>query len=101
MCTDGISHLVFRDPTIQEMMSNPALDLIHKQVVMLLYSLDAEKRLDQFKEFLPTYLGKDWSECLLILEILSGAGFLKRTGEEIRLTYPIVADDGGFGCGCH
>lgn len=101
MCTAAISHLVLSDEIIQEKMSNPLLDLIHKQVVMVLYSLDADKRLAEFREWLPMYLSRDWSECAPILDAIEAAGLITRTQDGICLTHRIQADDADMGCGCH
>jgi hypothetical protein len=97
---DSVSHLVMEHEGIQELMSNPILDLVHKQVVMTLYSLDANHRLHEYKEVLPLYLGKDWDSCAEILDTIQAAGLLVRAGDEIILTHP-VKTDGMHACGCH
>jgi hypothetical protein len=100
MCTAAISHLVMSDAIIQEKMSDPLLDMIHKQVVMVLYSLDADKRLPEFREWLPIYLSREWSECAPILETIEAAGLIKRTQEGIALTHRIEVDGMDMACGC-
>jgi hypothetical protein len=89
MCTEGISHLVMNDETVQELLTNPILDLIHEQVLLNLYSMDANNQLHEYKELLPLYLSKDWSECEDILDTLVQAGLLNWTGNGIELTRPI------------
>jgi hypothetical protein len=100
MCMDSVGHLVMEDETIQELMSNPILELIHKQVIMTLYSLDADHRLNQCKELLPIYLSADWNKCCEILNTIQAAGLLVRDADEVRLTHPI-STDGMNACGCH
>lgn len=101
MCSDGISHRVMSDATIQEMMSNPIMDLVHKQVVMILYSLEADKRLHEYKQWLPIYLSQDWTECSAIIGTIERAGLLKRSGDSIALIHKIEADDSDVACACH
>jgi hypothetical protein len=100
MCTDSAGHLVMEDEKIQDLMSNPILELIHKQVIMTLYSLDADHRLNECKELLPIYLSLDWNRCCEILNTIQAAGLLVRTETDIRLTHPIEID-GMNSCGCH
>lgn len=100
MCTAAISHLVLSDATIQERMSNPILDMVHKQVVMVLYSLDADKRLQEYREWLPIYLSRDWSDCAALLQTIEAAGLITRAKEGIELTYKIEADNSDMACGC-
>lgn len=99
MCIDGVGHLVLGNETIQEKMANPILDLVHKQVVMTLYSLDANHRLDEYKEILPLYLSTDWSGCSAILDAIEQAGLISRTEQGITLTHRIESDQGSS-CGC-
>lgn len=99
MCTDGVGHLVLGDDTIQEKMANPILDIVHKQVIMTLYSLDAAHRLDDYKEMLPLYLSIDWPQCSSILDAIEEAGLISRTESGIVLTHPIESDNGSS-CGC-
>jgi hypothetical protein len=99
MCIDGVSHLVMNDETIQALMANPILDLVHKQVVMSLYAMDANHQLSTYKEMLPMYLGTDWESCEAILEAIEKAGLLTRTAEGIALVHP-VKQDVSAGCGC-
>lgn len=100
MCTDGVSHLIFADERILEKMSNPILDFVHKQVVMTLYTLDAGNRLDEYKDVLPTYLSKDWTECESILKTIEEAGLVTLSPDGIDLTYRVESDD-TVSCGCH
>jgi len=64
------------DAAIQEKMSNPILDLVHKQVVMVLYSLEISNRLETYKEVLPVYLSADWTTCSEVLDTIERAGLL-------------------------
>lgn len=100
MCTDGVSLLLFQNEIIQEKMSNPLLDFVHKQVVMTLYSLAASNSLDQYKELLPVYLSKDLPECEAILKTIEQAGLLTLTADGIMLTHPIENDNAAT-CGCY
>jgi predicted methyltransferase len=99
MCTDGVGHLVLGDEAIQEKMANPILDLVHKQVVMTLYSLDASHRLDEYKEVLPLYLSVDWPQCNAILDAIEQAGLINRTENGIAMTHPVESDSESS-CGC-
>ena len=89
MCTEGVSYPAMNDETVQELLANPILDLIHKQVLMNLYSMEANNQLHEFKDVLPLYLSKDWSACEDILDTLVQAGLLKWTEEGIELTRTI------------
>ncbi|MBI4965937.1 MAG: hypothetical protein HY913_21845 [Desulfomonile tiedjei] len=101
MCMDGVCQAVMNDPKIQEMMSNPILDLIHKQVVMVLYSLDAGNQLETYREVLPVYLSKDWAVCSDLLDTIERAGLLKRSGNSLELTYSLPISDAAGSCECH
>jgi hypothetical protein len=100
MCIDSVGHLVMQDETVQKLMANPILDLVHKQVIMTLYSLDSLGRMDDHKSMLPVYLGQDWSKCSSILDTLVEAGLLARSGERISLTHPIQSSGEHHSCGC-
>ncbi|HMK35367.1 MAG TPA: hypothetical protein VK463_09895 [Desulfomonilaceae bacterium] len=100
MCMDAVGPLVLQDPTVQELMSNPILDFVHKQVVLTLYSLNANHRLQEYKEVLPVYLSQEWSKCAEILDTIQKAGLLVQTADGIHLTHPIETD-GMNACGCH
>lgn len=100
MCVDGASRLVMDNPTIQNLMSNPILDIIHKQVVMTLYSLEADHCLHEYEKMLPVYLSLDWPQCSEILDTIEQAGLLARTEDGIALTYPIRAEVESTPCGC-
>lgn len=100
MCSDGVSHLIFADEAIMEKMANPIMDFVHKQVVMALYAWNAENRLDAYRELLPIYLSKDWSECEAILKTIERAGLVTLTSDGITLNHglPKVAAQS---CGFH
>ncbi len=100
MCMEGMNCFAMNDPAFQKVMSNPALDLIHKQVLMTLYSMAANKCLQEYKELLPVYLSADWSRCETILETLERAGLLTRTEHGIQLTHQIDATNPAMSCGC-
>jgi len=99
MCTDGVSRIIMNDDKIQALMSNPILDLIHKQVIMNLYSLDADHSLSDYKRMLPIYLGMDWEACQRLLNTIEEAGLLYRTVDGIALTHPVEPDTSAH-CGC-
>jgi hypothetical protein len=99
MCTDGVSLIVMNDENIQQLMSNPILDVIHKQVVMTLYSLDASDGLEDYKRMLPLYLGMDWDVCQKILDTIEKAGLLSHTSDGIALTHRVERDTSSA-CGC-
>jgi hypothetical protein len=99
MCMDSVGRLLVQDETIQRLMSNPILELIHKQVVLTLYSLDAERRLNEYKELLPIYLSMDWNKCRGLLDTIQRAGLLALQADEIHLTHPIKMDGVNI-CGC-
>jgi hypothetical protein len=100
MCMDAVSHLVMQDEKIMELMDNPELDLVHKQVVMMLYALDAGGKLHEAEEVLPLYLSMDGDRCRGILAVIERAGLLSRLGGEIRLTHPVAASEQLAACGC-
>jgi hypothetical protein len=89
MCTEGVSFLAMNDEAVQALLTNPILDVIHKQVLLNLYSMDANNQLHEFKELLPIYLSKDWPACEGILDTLVQAGLLKRADNGIELIHPI------------
>jgi hypothetical protein len=99
MCDVGVSFLAMNDDAVQELLANPILGLIHKQVLMNLYSMDAHNQLHEFKELLPLYLSKDWSACEDILNTLVQAGLLKRTDNGIELTRTIPRREQDQACG--
>lgn len=100
MCMDAVSHLVMQDEKILELMNNPELDLVHKQVVMMLYALDAQGKLNDVDDVLPLYLAMDPGRCSSILAAIERAGLLSRCGHEIRLTHPVAAGDEPAACSC-
>jgi hypothetical protein len=81
-------------------MANPILDIVHKQVVMTLYSLEANHQLQEYRRMLPLYLATDWQKCAEILDAIELAGLITQAGEGIELTYHIEAPQDA-GCGCH
>ena len=89
MCNEEVSFLAMNDDAVQVLLANPILDLVHKQVLLNLYSMDACNQLHEFKELLPLYLSKDWSACEDILGTLVQAGLLKWTEDGIELTRKI------------
>ncbi|MBI5570071.1 MAG: hypothetical protein HY914_09010 [Desulfomonile tiedjei] len=101
MCMDAVSHLLINDRTFQRLVSNPSLDLIHKQVLMALYSMELGGELERCKELLPVYLSSDWSRCETILDTLEAAGLIERIDGAVELTYRIDKDEAGGSCGCH
>jgi predicted methyltransferase len=98
---DGVCQSVMNDEAIQEKMANPILDIVHKQVVMVLYSLEANKQIDEYKELLPVYLSTDWSKCAAILDAIEQAGLLIRTDGGIQLTHQVEVDTSANSCACH
>jgi len=82
------------------MMANPILGIIHKQVLMTLYALDASGRLNECMDMLPVYLGAKRSDCEAILEIIEKAGLLKKTETGIELTHKLKSGDAFDSCGC-
>jgi hypothetical protein len=100
MCVDGVSRLIMGNAAIQDLLSNPILDIVHKQVVMTLYSLAADHCLHEYEKMLPVYLSIDWARCSEILDTIEQAGLLARTKDGIALTYPIDAEHEGTSCGC-
>ncbi len=101
MCMDGACQIIMNDAKIQEMLSNPVLDLVHKQVVMVLYSLENSNRLETYKEVLPVYLSSDWATCSEVLDTIEQAGLLKRTTNGIELTYSLSSEHKTVSCECH
>ncbi len=99
MCVDGVTRLVMANATVQNLLSNPILEIVHKQVVMTLYSLAADHCLHEYEKMLPVYLSVDWNRCSDILDTIEQAGLLTRTKDGIALTYPIEAEADNA-CGC-
>ena len=99
MCTEGVSFWAMNDDEVQALLANPILDLVHKQVLMNLYAMDAHNQLHEFKELLPLYLSKDWSECRDILDTLVQADLLKWTDNGIELTRSIPRQEQDQACG--
>jgi hypothetical protein len=100
MCMEGMNSFSITDDAFQKLVSNPELDLVHKQVLMSLYSMAAIKCLHEYKELLPVYLSSDWSHCETILETLERAGLLSLTEHGIELTHKVDEKSVGASCGC-
>lgn len=100
MCMDGACRFIMQDENVQRLMSDPRLDLIHKQVVMMLYSLDAGDRLGEYREVLPIYLSLTWDKVAEILRTLEDAGLVILTPDRLLLTHPIKSDDSVIACTC-
>ncbi len=100
MCTASVGDIIMENQMIQDLMAKPNLDLIHKQVLMTLYALDAQKRLDDYKTILPIYLSMDWKNCEQILETLESAGLVTLDRESIVMNYPLNIDKNQSSCGC-
>ncbi|MCX5873714.1 MAG: hypothetical protein NTY51_10865 [Deltaproteobacteria bacterium] len=100
MCMVSVGNLIIENEMIQQLMANPSLDLIHKQVLMTLYALDAQKSLADHKTVLPIYLSMNWDECDKILGVLESAGTITRNHESILLNYPLNIDATESSCGC-
>lgn len=100
MCMVSVGNLIIENEMIQQLMANPSLDLIHKQVLMTLYSLDAQKRLADHKTVLPIYLSMNWDDCDKILRVLESAGTITRNQESILLNFPLNIDAAESSCGC-
>ncbi len=101
MCTDGVSLAVMNDERIQQALASPLLDLIHKQVLFALYSMDAAGNLDEYPQVLPLYLSVDASRCEAILSTLEQAGLITRTQGTLELTHKVQAPVPDGSCGCH
>jgi hypothetical protein len=100
MCIQGLSPLLMEDENLQHALARANLDLVHQQVLMTLYTMDVDNRLEECKEILPIYLSQPWSSCSEILGGLETAGLITRSGEQIALTYPIKPPDDDMSCGC-
>ncbi len=100
MCTTGISYQVMSNPLIRDIVVRDNLDFLHQQVIMVLYTLQHEKRLDQYAQMLPLYLGKDMTACEQLLADLESAGVVRRSGGGIELLHEIHVDDDGDACAC-
>jgi hypothetical protein len=101
MCVEGVGTLVMQDEKVQLLLSDPRMDVIHKQVVMTLYSLDIGGRLAEVREVLPLYLSMEWSACREILETIERVGLVSLVDGKVSLTYPISPDHGSQECLCH
>jgi hypothetical protein len=101
MCTAGISFQVMSDPVLQEVVFKNGLDFLHQQVLMMLYTLDHEKRLPEYRQLLPVYLAKDWEACDELLNVLEIAGVVRRSERDIELVHKIEIVDAASDCACH
>jgi hypothetical protein len=101
MCMDGVSLAVLNDERIQQAMSNPQLDFVHQQVLLMLYSMNAAGSLNEYQQVLPLYLSKDLSQCEEILKVLEQAGLISQNRGVIELTYEVQAPEADAACGCH
>ncbi len=100
MCIEGGGRLLFSDAKLQELMADPRLELIHKQVLLQLYSMEAAGRLHEYREILPLYLSLEWPRCVEILAVLEDAGLVARNGNRIRMVHQIKSEDSPGSCGC-
>ena len=98
---DGVSLAVMNDERIQQALSSPLLDVVHKQVLLALYSMDAAGNLDEYQQILPLYLSTDASTCEAILLTLEQAGLVAHSQGTIELTYKVNAPVADGSCGCH
>jgi len=98
---DGVSLSLMNDETFRKILADPALDFVHKQVLMTLYSLDHGKRLADYRQMLPIYLSTDWSKCEAILQTLEDAGLIAQSADgSVVLTHPVQAAHPDVACGC-
>ena len=100
MCTVSVGNIIFKDETIQGLMARPSLDLIHKQVLMTLYALDSQKRLEEFKAVLPIYLSMEWENCEKILVELESEGLITVKTGSIVMNHPLNLEANETSCGC-
>jgi hypothetical protein len=100
MCTDSVSHLVLQDGRIQALLMDPRLDIVHKQVVLSLYSLNGSPTLTELEQILTVYLGQDWAQCMDILRSIEAVGIIRLQGERVTMVYPVTKPADGAGCGC-
>ncbi len=100
MCFAAVSPVLMEDERIQSLLANPKLDMIHRQLVMTLYSLDASGRLNEYRDVLPLYLNMDWEKCRPLLDAIEEAGLITRNGDKIALTVPVEAPVDEHACGC-
>lgn len=100
MCTTGISFQVMSNPKIQEIVKREKLDYLHQQVIMVLYTLQHEKRLHDYRDMLPIYLGRDWEACEELLGVLESAGIVELSPECIELPVQINVDVDSDACIC-
>jgi len=101
MCQAGISFQVMSDPYLQEVAVNHGFDFVHQQVMMILYTLDHERSLSEYRRLLPVYLGRDSEQCDQLLKVLEAAGVVRRTGNDIELIHKIEFAADASDCACH
>lgn len=100
MCMDGVCLHVMENEALQERLADPSLDLVHRQVVMTLYSMHAANQLEQGADMLPVYLGVDRQECERILSDLERVGVIDRSEGGLSLTYPVEMPHDPCACTC-
>jgi hypothetical protein len=101
MCTASVAGLLFENEEIQTLLANPDLDMVHRQVAITLYALDADHRLAEYESMLPVYLSMGLDQCEKIINDLVEAGVVARSGSSIFLTHPLDARAVESSCGCH
>ncbi len=101
MCTASVAGLIFENEEIQNLLANPVLDMIHRQVAMTLYALAAEHRIGDYESLLPVYLSRGTEECEKIIDKLEEAGLLTRSESGIELTHPLDPQAVESSCHCH
>ncbi|MEW6348531.1 MAG: hypothetical protein AB1646_05680 [Thermodesulfobacteriota bacterium] len=101
MCTASVAGLIFEHEEIQRLLANPILDMVHRQVVLTLYGLDADRRLDEYQSLLPVYLNMSPEECSAVMEKIEKAGLVVRSGNGLALTYPLNPDRMESSCRGH
>ncbi len=99
MCVDGVGRYIVNDEALLELMANPILDYVHKQVIMTLYSMQVNHSLHEYETMLPIYLGLDWDKCLEILKVIEEAGIVRISTDGIELLHQIDGV-GSQSCGC-
>ncbi len=101
MCTASVTALIFADEEIQRLMANPILDMVHRQVVLTLYGLDADHRLDEYESLLPVYLSLSPEQCSGVIDRIEQAGIVARSDDGLVLTHPLDPADMEPSCHCH
>jgi hypothetical protein len=73
-------------------MEHPEMDVIHKQVVVALYSIQAEGRLDEYRRWLRIYLGVGPDKLAELLTVIERAGIIDRSDSGVRLVHELHID---------